>query len=100
MRDHPNSIFLVFRALELMKKLAVAVGLRSFGNLAMVERRHIGNRLPVPGIVELLEGTSVHTVMAGTAGAWIEIVRARVITLAVGREELRRYERMLCSHHG
>ena len=99
MKYHSNSILLVFRALVLIKILAVAVGLRSFGNRVMVERRPIGNRLLMPGVVKLLEGMSVHTVMA-TAGAWIEVARARVVTLAVGREELRRYERVLCSHHG
>ena len=91
---------LVLRALELMKKLAVDVGLGSFDNRFMIERRNIGNRLRKPGIVTLLEGASVHTVMAGTADAWIEIARTRVIPLAEGREELRRYEWMLCRHHG
>ena len=90
---------LVFRALELMKKLAVDVGLRSFDNRVMIERRNIGNRLRMPGIVKLLAGASVHTVRAGTADARIEIARTRVILLAVGREELRRYEWMLCRHH-
>ena len=91
---------LMFRALVLLKKLAVAVGLRSFGNWVMIERRYIGHRLRMPGVVKLLEGVSNHTMMVGTAGAWIEIGRARVKTLAVGREELRRYEWMLGSHHG
>ena len=92
---------LLFRAiLELMKILAVAVGLRSFANRVVIERRSIGDRLRMPGIGRLLGGASVHVALASTADAWIEIVRAGVIPLAVRREELRRYEWILCSHHG
>ena len=99
MSYHPSTIMLVLRALEMMKKLAVDVGLGSFDSRVMIERQSIGNRLRMPGIVKLLEGASVHTVMAGTADAWIEITRTRLIPLAVGGEELRRYKWMLCRHN-